>query len=1384
MTDIVVTGPDGVEHVFPAETQTSVIQTTLDRHYGKSPEQKAIANSAVAASAAPRRSLWSRFTQNAEDVFRTSAIAESYRAGRLEGAQHAAGELSLEEIDRRDGKHGDLRDVFNFGNPVRSYGRAVGSLGVALQPEATLADAKADEANERQRRKDFEQVNANGDSFLSYAREGDYGGFAAHGLTALAGTLVGSAMDPVSYISGGRTILARTLSQSALAGAADWIAQDAATDVGTQEDFSESRLFMSAAAGGGFSLVGDLLGAGVKRFSDRLFRSREADMAAELDAYDDLALPALSEREVAAIPDFRPSNDNVRVVTHPETGEQITLRGGGSPIDQVEGGVRPGDYVEGDRIWRANQAPPASPHGPSGDPAEAPRNPQEGGGGGDGPPPRDNLPANPAEPAGPPPGDGTAGWDDVDWGKRRSPERAQRAVEHLDNLKRFIKPEHVESFVRLIDEGVDPADDARFINKDWVDWDSFNSKPEELLGLTNAFATIFADLHKGAGVKVQTHAQTRAKARQMGAAYSDIIKAHADVTGEGGLAWKVHVSQDLFAASVDDAVGKMKDIRAKLNSGVNATDVRELAELVQRTAVLGAMDASISNEIGRALQARQMRTQPGTIVNDLQAAFDELNAAMGTKGTDGLGDAAGVAKVVDDLLNAHAQGGVAKFNSTLRKMRKMGFWDYVGYAAVGNLLSGIPTHVKNMVGSPTHALFDLSSRLVAGGLVGPIRRTMLGDKRGSSVDVRETLAYMEGNFNALGEAFRLGLKGFIKGAPVVDGRGTFIDDQGGQVPFAFSRERLQGWLRNGISLNDLGDMAGVLYFETIRTLGFRPSVAADEFNKALARRGELHALALRRASEQSAKAGGGKGARKVFEETRKGIIEEPTAEAIAMARSAYGRGEVSKDGNYAPGSDEFGHQQVLAAIDARQLAVEHAQLVAFQQSGELVESVEKVLRRLPIVKHFAANFVRTPTQLLVAAFRDYNPVTGWVIVGLEHTTAAGQARHKAFFDALRGDEEALRGGGAAAEMVIARQVVGAGAMAAMWGWWSSGSLVGQEVPEGPEYAGVLPYSVKLPDGTWVQYTGFSPVAELLGLTADFGHLLRVKDLTDDQEFSVMGALAVVVRNNVLNKSFMTGLSDFMELLEGGSFSSDDPNQTARNTAKAAAGMFLGRAIPASSFLRRAAQDGDPVVRDARTFMEQLQAYLPNLSETLAAKRDFMGRPVLRQPGETGMFQAAKTGRPKTDPLEVELHFLTNQPSGGMTINPSPATLDGQRLTADEHNRLIEIQGQLWTRNGLNMEDALRELIATPDYLAAGPDRRMTLFKDVISAYREGGKKAAFNPDSPLFMADTAKRIGPARLKKVAKEKGWDADQAFWARGHRYGLQEDDLEEVRGFFAKL
>lgn len=1306
--EITVVGPDGRGHVFPAGTSQEVIDRVMRRTYGQPQRQAtAAAARAVEPEGRPRRSLWQRFADNVEDVWNTSLVVESVR-NRL--ANPDAPDTLLERAI----------------NPV---------AGVAFRAVARQAERAAPGGGdllvqrERERRAEFAAVNdrqQGDDSFLSYYREGDVLGGTAAGATALAGTLVGAALDPVSYVSAGRGIVTRAFTQAALAGGVDLGAQMEGVAAEVEQRIDYSRTALSAAVGGLFSPIADLVTAPRGRVRDRLLTQPEANAAPELEVGDRLMVPALAESEITPTPPRATVADDVplRSPVEPQDAPRVS-----SPSDGETPG-RAGSPEANDRV-------PAT--------------------------------VTPEEPR----GSGTGGWEDVNWGARRSPERVAAAMRHLDGLRKWIKPEAVSAFLRALDNGIEPAAEGVHINERWVDWDAMGGNPEDILGLTNAIADIFSDVYSKAGDAKQGWDQTARIARQMGYTLSDVIKTHADVTGEGGLAARAGAIRDAALASDKAFYDQLTATTAAMAKG-DFSGVSALAESLNRTIVLGAMDAGASSEIARALQYRQRLGKPKFPANDLQAAVDEINAVL-NKGGDL--DAAGLQGVFDELTKAYQKGGSAGMRQAVQKMRELGFWDYVGYYATASLLSAPVTHIRNALGTPIHAVFQIGERYVAAGI--GVGRQRLGLGSAERVTFREATAYAASVLQGWSEGLTLAGAALKRGAPVTSPRSSVMsDDMTLQVPFQFSSERMAGWRAKPFSPRTWADMTGVAIFELQRSLGFRPSVATDELYKALGRRMQVNALAYREAAYRSALAGPER-ADAVFTETLRALQDEPTAAAFREAKAFFGESGQDPQAVYAPGSREEEMALILRSIDHRQMAVDHAQLLTFQNAGPIVEKWDRALRAVPILKSMFVNFVRTPVAILKAGIVDRNPVVGGAVALGELTTRAGREKHAALFKALVSEEEALARGGAEADLVLARQALGAATLTSLGMLWAAGNIIGKQSQQERENSGVADYSFRLPTGEWVQYTGLSPAGEMIGLVADTLAGLRRVDADDDQMFAIMGALAAAVRNNVVNKSFLKGVSDFFEMATGGENRVTGQVDTGQSIGKALAEAAIPRAIPAGALLRRAAQDMDPVVRDARSFTEMVFAALPLLSESVAARRDFLGRPLVRTPGERGVFQAFNVTDPTDDPLERELAELASALGEQFQIGASPRQMNGGDLDAREYSRLLEVQGQLVRLQGRNMEQALRELIRTPAYEYAYPEGKAYQIKRIISRYREAGNAAVRNPRSEFYMPEAAKRTGLTRLERETRRRGWSRSQAM-GRARDWGIEPEDpdVEELR------
>lgn len=518
---ITVRGPDGAVITFPDNTPHSVIEREMARHYGQAQEQLRDRRSAAVSLSNPKdkRSLGQRLGDVFSDTWNTNFISEGWRAGLDDTADY------IDASQRGDLKGAmAVNDRFTL-NPVRLVSRLYNSVGVLTDMTDNTRDTRraADTAisDERQRRQQFAQASRD-DPF--WEAEGGIVGKAAHGGAALLGVLGGSAVDPTSYISGGSRIWVKAGVQGLVAGATDLLAQNDATSAGLQDDINLGRT--AASVGAGVAFTGLLEGAGslVRRVRNHEPRPSmvELDQALrdELDLSDSVNLPALSLDDMT----FRPP---VRGEVSPLPARIEQPRAKGPSLDDLEAKERAAG-------------------------AEADAKADER-------------------------------WNGVDWGLAGSPERAKAAMAHLDSLKKFVKPEQVDRFVRWLGkQGDEITDGASHWNADVFDFDKLINDPDQFEELANVMGQIFKPLYDAAGDAPKSWKSVQDRQQTFGLTTSDVVKAHADITSEFGVSSKINALETIAAQHVDHLVTKVADVRAKMaNGNATATDISDLAAHLQ-----------------------------------------------------------------------------------------------------------------------------------------------------------------------------------------------------------------------------------------------------------------------------------------------------------------------------------------------------------------------------------------------------------------------------------------------------------------------------------------------------------------------------------------------------------------------------------------------------------------------------------------------------------------------------------------------------------------------------------------------------------------------------------------------------------------------------------
>lgn len=1221
------------------------------------------------------------------------------------------------------------------GNPlsaVDARGRLRGGLAEAKTPGARDALRAAEES----RRETFARISAE-DPF--WEADGGVGGKALHGAAALLGVLGAAATDPTSYVTGGRTVIQRALFQGGIAGVTDVLGQQADFGSGIVEDFDFKRTALSAAAGVTFSSLSDLATMGPKSWAKNLYRINEDAVAPLLKEADDLAGVPLTERE---LPDLRWQDDGQLDLFDVPAGPKV------APFEEPSGGqLVPADKPAADTGQQDlfGDALPATAGGPDAGASGGPK----------------------ADP-----------WEDFFTTGRGTPERRSAARLHLENLRKAIKPEHAQEFLDTVAKGIDPmlpngGKRVSYLNPRWVDWSKLDRAPDELVALIRTVEDIFGDAYKAAGnTGPRSFDEIARRAQLFGTSVSDMTKTHADVTGEGGLSARMLALEDAALASDAQLADLLEGIDVKMANGTfSDLDRLELAGAIERTALLDSMAKATKSEIARSLAVMRRLSSPNPAINDLKDALAEaLNKGGGVTDKD-------LASVVKDLKKAYKTGGSMGLRNRVRVMRQWGWTDYAGYIVNAALLSAPKTFIRNVVGPAFHAMQMMGDRYVAAG-IGAARRT------DDAVTFREANAYAAAYFTNMLEATVIGAKAFVRAVPIETGRSNYMPDQGAFVPFEATPQRLAAMRKNALSLSTARDALLIPLFATSRALAYRPMLAADEFYRHLGRRAELSALAHREAAFRSRQAPKAQRA-KVYSEVLTSIVDEPTAEAVQAARLAFTKaGAPSQDAVFDPGTKLEEYARVLRSLDIQAAAVDHAHLLTFQRDGDISRAADKLLRLMPLVKFGFVNFVRTPLAIFRSAVVDRNPVL--FLLAEENREALAP-----LFKQAEANEAALMRGGAEADLVLSRMVTGSAMMFVAWALYANGDLTGPRTAAGSELEkkdGVLPFSLRLPTGEWVQLTTLSPMAEPLRIVASVAEAMRYRDMTDEQGDTLMSLLAtaltvapaglVGLSDSTLSATMVQGISDLLDVTgQGGVNPMGAPEDRAEQSEKALQRAVTARFTPFSSLTRSIAQEIDPQRRDAEGWVEAFAANIPFLSDTLPARRDFMGRLEVIPEGQRGAFEAFPRSKKTADPLGLELSRLAVA-LGGETkfdLSKPPRKFNGKDIDFREANRLLEVQGQLVIHPATraNMEDTLRAQVMDPQYAALPDPAKAEVLRKTVSVFREIGTKAVKDPSSPYYMGEMVKRTAIAKYKEEAAKGALTPDKA-GKKARSWGLTPDDM----------
>ena len=376
-------------------------------------------------------------------------------------------------------------------------------------------------------------------------------------------------------------------------------------------------------------------------------------------------------------------------------------------------------------------------------------------------------------------------------------------------------------------------------------------------------------------------------------------------------------------------------------------------------------------------------------------------------------------------------------------------------AWINGLLSGPKTHMVNMLSNTGVVFQQMYERHTAAKIA-----SFIGDEQ--SVQLGESMAQFHGMIASLGDAFRYAGKSFITGESGF-GLGKIDTPQRDAISSEALKISKDSWL--GRSVDVLGSAARI---------PTRALTAGDEFFKTIGYRMELHAQALRQATQ----------------DVNSGRIEADQLKT-RMAEIIESPPENIK----------------LRSIDA-------ATYQTFTNTpGELTKNISKTVNQYPVLR-IILPFIRTPSNLMKYTFQR-SPLAP-LMKEVRTDVAAGGSRR---------------------DLALARIGTGTTIMFAAADLAMNESITGNG-PSNPKErqallrSGWQPYSIKV-DDRYFAYNRLDPIGMTIGLGADMVDVLSNQEFGEDEDTTAEEALvavAVSIGNNTMSKTYMSGLAEFFETM--------------------------------------------------------------------------------------------------------------------------------------------------------------------------------------------------------------------------------------------------------------
>lgn len=437
---------------------------------------------------------------------------------------------------------------------------------------------------------------------------------------------------------------------------------------------------------------------------------------------------------------------------------------------------------------------------------------------------------------------------------------------------------------------------------------------------------------------------------------------------------------------------------------------------------------------------------------------------------------------------------------------------------------------------------------------------------------------------------------------------------------------------------------------------------------------------------------------------RSKLMARAHVEAVGMATDAGLTGKAAKDFVKAHVQRRVDEGFDAAGRGTDPGALHEAQIATFQQDllpntvGKWVQNGTSNIKALRLV----LPFVKTPTNVIRY---------GWKMTpGLNLL----QGEYRDMLTGRMGKEMQSQ---AIGQMSMGSLFIGATAYMAANGMITGGGPKDPKLKQELMATGWKPYSFvwENDDGTknYVTFGRFDPIAIPMGIVADIQdtiHALERADETPEVEAAI-GALTIALAKQFTSKSYLLGATQTMEFLM-------DPE----TKWGAVGGNMASSFIPYSAAMRQL--NPDDYLREARTVTDKLMSTIPGLSDSVPARYDAFGEPILSR---NGLWSSSDDAL-----LDGEMQRLAVESgSGPVRVSPNMDGVDLREITLENGKNAYEEYQRLSGRptpRTKPLKQVITKFIQTEAYKRA-PDgdrdqrgTKLWLLYKYTSKYREAAAK--------------------------------------------------------------